>query len=144
MCRLDRVSSAWTSACTRVLLPVMTGTPRNVRGAGVGAEIFRLPPSPGDDDSIFSGGQLAVCPLLAETCFGGPLGPAGMKSRRSSWCGRSFGMKLLLLRLSCILYPGIHPGVALLISGPSTHTPIIIIIIIIIKITNRKPRQIYD
>ena len=32
------------------------------------------------------------------------------------------------------LYPGVHPGVAILISGPNTHTPIIIIIIIVLAI----------
>ena len=65
----------------------MTGTPRNVRGAGVGAEIFRLPSTPGDDDSIFFRGPIDSLPSASRNLF-----------RRPLWTGRDEISSVLLVR----------------------------------------------
>ena len=83
---------------------------------------------------FFSGGQLTVYPLIAETCFGGPIGPTKMKSRWLFLVWAKLWGAPTAIAAFMYLCPGIHLGVALLISSPNTHTPIIIIIIIIIII----------
>ena len=70
--------------------------------------------------------------MLAGTCFCCPRGRRWMESPDPCWLRAKPRGAPTAIAAFMYLYPGVHPGVALLISGPNTHTPIIIIIIIVI------------
>ena len=103
-------------------------------------EIFRLPPTPGDDDSIFFRGPIGCRPFASGLCPRPPE-PAGMdvpsvplvRAKLRGAPARCCGFGNVFAALG---YTPEWPYK----SGPTTHTPIIIIIIIIIS-RNRGPNR---
>ena len=73
-------------------------------------EIFRLPPTPDSDDSIFFWGPIGCRPFAGKLCLQPP-GPARLETRRASWCGQSEGVHLHAIAAFMYSCPGVHPGV---------------------------------